>query len=812
MSLLRRLGYCVGIIVPLVALGFVLWTDHVRIERVETLSRLAGGDALTPDAASSTGFAGGVRRIVLPERSGHDYEWMAQTQQMLAAEAWRVRHTTYDNAPAGREVWTASPYRWWLAFLARVEHATSGRALGTLVEEMSIRANPLLRGLLFVAVAAAMAWRLGILAGGVAALGVASLFPLTSIYSGGRVDDHGLMLAAGLASFLLLVAGLLPPRGSSAPARNPRRWFTAAGLLAGLSLWFDPADAWPLLVATFAGGGAVAWAKRARRADEPELDDGWRWWGLGAAAVVLVAYWLEYYPDRWGTLRLAAVHPLWGVSCLGAAEWLHRWSGAAKDVRANRGKAITLAGVAAVALLAVPTTAIWADGGALMKPEFAEQLSPLRGGVGAGNIFELIASEGIAGVLIAALLPLGFVAMVTVDVGQRASRGQAPAALIWATAAAWVLAVAAGWQVRLWAAFDLAAIAVAVAWVATTPASAATRRWLAATGALLGLASVVGGLAAMVPDRRSASDEVDARDIEALVGRDLAHWLAKRTGAAGAVVLAPPLLTTSFYFHGELQGLGTPYRENRDGFAAAVRICSATTPDEARALAERRGVTHIVLPSWDAFMDEYARLGSDDESHTLVALLHRWLPPRWLRPVAYQLPQIPGFEHQSVAVFEVTELQSDATALCRLAAYFAETGQLDLAAAAGRALASSFPDEMDALVARAQVAMACGERPEFDGLMKLIDQQVVDGADGTLPWDRRVELAVLLAEGRRFDAARAQVRRSLAEVDEAKVRSLSMVTLYRWQLLARVLGEGIPDSRIRELARQLLPPDMREGL
>jgi len=74
-------------------------------------------------------------------------------------------------------------------------------------------------------------------------------------------------------------------------------------------------------------------------------------------------------------------------------------------------------------------------------------------------------------------------------------------------------------------------------------------------------------------------------------------------------------------------------------FAAAVRIAGATSPDEAQAVAQSRGLNYIVLPSWDSFLDEYARLASGKAEHSLIALLHQWRAPRWLRPVPCHLAE-----------------------------------------------------------------------------------------------------------------------------------------------------------------------------
>jgi hypothetical protein len=298
-------------------------------------------------------------------------------------------------------------------------------------------------------------------------------------------------------------------------------------------------------------------------------------------------------------------------------------------------------------------------------------------------------------------------------------------------------------------------------------------------------------------------------EVVGLVERDLARWLALHAGAR-AVVLAPFNETVTLHYFGGLRGLAAPGWENRDGIEAAVRIASASTPEEAREQVERRGVTHIVVPSWDSRLDVYARMGQGRPEDTFMGRLQRWELPPWLRPVAYPIIRIGGFEEQA-AVFEVVEDQDDATAQSRLAEYFAEMDQTELAASAGAAL-RRFPADLDALVGRAQVEIARGDKGAFAQTVDLLLHRLSGGADRTLPWDRRVGLAVVLAQAQQVDLARVEVTHCLADADDARLRALPTGSLYRLQELSKALGLGIADPRLRELAVDLLPPELRRRL
>lgn len=270
-------------------------------------------------------------------------------------------------------------------------------------------------------------------------------------------------------------------------------------------------------------------------------------------------------------------------------------------------------------------------------------------------------------------------------------------------------------------------------------------------------------------------------------------------------------MTTSLAFHGGLRGVGTFDWENKEGLAAAVRIAGATSPQEALALIQQRGITHIIIPSWDPVLEDYARLGSGLSAQSFVAALKRWTPIPWLRPLPYQLPKIGGFEGQSVAIFEVVEEGGEATTLIWQTEYFLEMGQLELAAAMRKPL-QRFPSDPGVVVALAQLDAARGDAAAFKtGLEKLV-ASVAAGADRSLAWERRVNLAAVLAQGNRLDLAHEQTRRCLAEIDETRARTLTTGSLFRLLLLGKKFGLEIADARTRESVHRLLSPEATSRL
>jgi tetratricopeptide (TPR) repeat protein len=228
-----------------------------------------------------------------------------------------------------------------------------------------------------------------------------------------------------------------------------------------------------------------------------------------------------------------------------------------------------------------------------------------------------------------------------------------------------------------------------------------------------------------------------------------------------------------------------------------------------------RGVRYVVIPSWDPFFEDFARLYLVEKfsgrSSLLVTALRRWNLPPWLRPVPYQMPVGGGSGGQSVLVFEVVDEQSPAAAAGRLAEYFVEMGDLDDAAAAAESL-RRFPGDVGALAARAQVQSARGDSASSAKTVDALLARISNGGDRYLPWDRRVSLATVLARAGRIDLALDETRRCMRELSEARLRSLSVGSLYDLLVLARAFRLEISDPRLRELAVDLLPENLRSRL
>lgn len=778
------------------------------------------------DATSPTGYAGGKRWLIVPEHNNRSYQWIAETQQMLARDEWRVRHIDYENAPAGRAVHSASPYRWWLGLLAWCEHSVSGRPIGLSVERAALWADPLLQLLLLAGTALFVARQFGGFTAAILAGGVVTLFPFAGGFLPGVPGDRSLTLFCALGSVLPLLAaqfGVTKPPGKNEAAaleatsafKRARRLFFLAGAAGGLGLWISAVHQAPLLIGIALGGILAAWIGSRESKQKTAGTAGitpWRTWALGGASTCLAGYLIEYFPAQ-VELRLQVNHPLYGVAWIGLGELLVALESWLKTNGSfwNARRIIQL--VAAAGALAALPIALASSGTQawFIGDQLASRLTSLPNGVIAKNFAAWLARDGLSGALVATCLPLLLLAPALWLLTRRQTGRGPRTAIALAVGPLAVALVFAFLQLAWWSLCGGLLLTLLVAVTATLhPSDNPPRpRWLWSGFAALVL---LPGLIQLLPPTATAGKvEFTRFEVEGLLERSLAHWIADHAGPEGATVLLPPDRTPSWCFHGGLRGIGTGNWENRDGLAATIQLATATTGEEALARLTERGVTHMILPSWDSDLDAFVSWTLRNPNDSFLSALHHWALPTWLRPLPYQLPSVAGFEGQSVAIFQVTDESNKAAALSRLAEYFLEMQQPEQAVATGEKL-KLYPADLGALVALAQVERARGDTPAFAKNVDTIVSTLSGGFDRSLPWDRRVSLAIVLAQGQHDDLAREQVRRCLEKINEARIRSLTTGSLFRLQVLGKAYGLPFADQKLHELAVRLVPPELRQRL
>jgi hypothetical protein len=522
---------------------------------------------------------------------------------------------------------------------------------------------------------------------------------------------------------------------------------------------------------------------------------------------------IDYDSAHLSAWQLRVIHPLYGVAWLGLGGvlmTLTAWIRTGKYPGNSR--AAVVFALAIVALTALPVAMLkLKNEGFLASSVSTYQLTKLSDGALAITPWSWLLRDGFSLQVWTVLVPMLLVLPAGWLIVRRQTHLWTRALSAFALGPVLLVFGMACWRLNGWTTLDGLLMVLLVATTGALGAVKASRvsRWIW-TGVVVVVLGMHGNQL-WLPMQSGQENVLNKPELVGLIERDMARWLAKHAGADGAIVLAPPNLTTPLYYYGGLRGLGTAAHENKAGLGVAIRILSASTPEEAKELIDRRGVNYLIIPSWDDYLDEYARIGMGQLEGTFLNGLHLWRVPNWLRPIAYQLPVIAGFENQSVKIFQVVEDQDETAALSRTAEYFIEMGQLDPAAAVAKSL-RRFPADLGALVARAQVEIARGEKDELARTLELMKPRLTGRGDRGLPWDRRVGLMVVLARNKQMDLARVQMERCLKDVDEAKVRSLTPTALYQLLVLCKAFALPIADERLRGLALGLVPADLRGRL
>jgi hypothetical protein len=728
---------------------------------------------------------------------------------MFARGELRVRRVDYENAPFGREVHRASPYRWWLSFIAWCYHALTGKPITRSVEWAALVADPLLLLLAGTGAVIFVFKKFGALSASLLSAGLVSLFPSGSEFLPGAPDDRGLALLCAVWSILLILAGSDPEIGEKAS----RRMFLTAGFIGGIGLWIDVPFGVVVVLGVAAGAIFASWSARpdfgTNSTALPLLP--LREWGLGGAAASFAGYLIEEFPAHLGSWDLRSIHPLISLAWLGGGELLTRLG---QKISRRRPAwsigdlAVMVAGAAVVASIPI---LLWKthDDGFFAVDLPSMTLSKLPGGLSARNFTALLIGSEAGLAIWATVLPGALIVLTAVLLFFYRPLPRKRVMTAVALGPALVALGFACWQISLWNVVDAALLGLLVSMAAGLPPGRRTISWF--LGLAFSAAIVLGAVRLWPATELKTASGFTETEVISLVERDLAYWMAKHLGSADAVVLAPPDATMALYYYGGLRGVGTLGWENQDGIRGAVRIVSASTPEEAQELIAERNVTDLVIPSWDPYLDAYARMGEGELEGTFLERLHRWALPPWLRPVAYLMPTISGFQGQSVTILEVVDPQNDAVAASRLAEYFVDMGNPGLAADAAEHL-NRFLGDVGASVARAEVAIARGQTDEFAAVVQVLLRRLTGGGDRSMAWDQRVRLAIVLARANRLDLARAQIRKCLEGVDPAKLRSLSTKSLFRFQLLLRGFGIEIADPAIRAESMDLLPSDLRARL
>jgi len=179
---------------------------------------------------------------------------------------------------------------------------------------------------------------------------------------------------------------------------------------------------------------------------------------------------------------------------------------------------------------------------------------------------------------------------------------------------------------------------------------------------------------------RSRPDALPRNIVPNVVARDIVRRIMAAEPARRPVILCAPTTSTELAFYGNVGVIGTLYWENMEGLKAAAEMFSLTDEAVLKQSLLQRGITHILLFSWDDFTSGYEQLIADTREAAppvpglVSGLLGGAVPPDWIRPLYYPIPVEFGMGDARVWLFEIRDGQSPFDALLHRGVFAFDAG------------------------------------------------------------------------------------------------------------------------------------------
>jgi len=652
------------------AIGLIACDVVSRFALVEAATRVETSD--TPIGSRAASFGDRQRVTVLPSTALDARWWVIHAERGL--REGRIRFTSQDNSPSGREVhWSSGPV-WLLGVIARTMALFSGNPPLEEVQRAPLWFGPVAFLMLVIVVTLLIAPRFGWGYAGFLILLYAASLPVYEAFRAGDADHHGLTMIFALGCVLGLVCGGVgwsvkgksSASGNGRPAPIPsiadaRKYFIMSAMSGAAGMWVSAATMIPVLAGCGLGAVAAAWLKpEARATANPAF---WRLWGFWGAVGSVGFYLLEYFPENMGW-RLEANHPLYALAWLAGGEVLSRTAGKISGGPfMGRGLSDILLCLSALAgIFLVPAIVILNRSSWLLisdpflvalHKEHIREFAPLWEFVcWKGSLPDIFAYLAWPVFALASLAVALFIA--------RPGKSWHPV-LAFSFACAGTIEILALFQVR-WSGLAIAlwsvCILILLVILSERPCRDRVPNWILALLGAWGLAALLAFPYWSVPASFHAGDvskNLPQSLVPSILLRDIARRLVEANPRRIPIVLSDPTSSTDLAYYGGIPTIGTLYWENLEGLKRAAAIFSAPTGEGAHSLLLEAGVTHIVLPSWDDFADlsAYGRLlGIADPSY-LQGVLDGTVHPAWLREYPYPIPDGFGIPDETVRVFEV---------------------------------------------------------------------------------------------------------------------------------------------------------------
>lgn len=577
---------------------------------------LAAMDEASPIRSTSPPLPPGARAWF----DGDSGKWIAHAQEASRTGTLRLRRTSLDNAPYGREIHWHSGFLWWLRGLGTLRSGITTEPLPTAIAGAAHYANPLL-ACLFITFGAWLLWRRwGLLPAAVFAMLVPTALPLAITFLPNRPDHHGLITLSCLAAFGLPLLTLHPGRLVDAP--SPLFWMLAA-LAGAIALWVSAATATVVLALTGLGMLAANCFASGREAPFPPLMV--RGWAAFGAAFSLAFYLIEYAPFQMG-MRLEVNHPLYAFAWLGGAEVVASLS--EKPLRGMRLLTGTLGlAILPFAIFAVGSTHMWH---VLQHPVMF-------------RLHELInefAPPGLPSVLtqFGLLIPLLVAGLWLITRPDSSGKRAGPEAFYLA-APTLPLLIAYTFQERWSATLGVVVVAGLVTGVHLRP-----KKWIAGAVMVLCLFNaswITGNTVRFYSGKPALWAYADTPRVLAI--REIAATLYRETPT--------PRLIGNASLCGYLNGYGIPsvasqYWENLAGIQTNVKLFSTSDPSVVWEVLRTRKPTHLIVqtPEIEARVSLHcAGEAADDPSPSaLYQMLTRDPPDPAFTRVPLSLPESAG--------------------------------------------------------------------------------------------------------------------------------------------------------------------------
>ena len=633
-----------------------------------------------------------VLPVPLLEIAFDGYVWNRHAEKLGENGEWRVRFTDMDNAPHGREVHWSSGFAWYLRGLGEIYRHYTGDTLRNSIYRMSIWANPILLVIALGLFATLSARRFGPLCGSVLAIG---MITTASFYEGflpGYPDHHGIT-AFALMGLIFGIAwagsgwvqkpdgqAFLPPRS----LKQARQGMIFSGVSAACALWISGFSA--AVIALGVGIGAMlsvqVFGKKAAREHYEYFPELWKLWALVTACGSFLLYLVEYFPNHM-TIRLEVNHPFYALAWLGGGWIIYEMT---KWIRSSQIE---------------PTSFPWKH---FLLPVLACLALPTAILIGGPDVY-IIRHDFMLGLMknIAEVLPL----MTRIEMGAitwKVAFGYFPIFLVGSFVLIFVpklcsaakgvflllicpiliVTIMQFLQVR-WGMLNgpiyiaLAGLVIPQVWK-LLQSKAARISGMATLGLMTYFFSVdtVRGMVFPFWKQYTSKNnvEVGAGQILALLHRDVAKTILQNANGKPVILLSSPNSSCLLATLGGFKTIGTLYWENLNGLQTAAQMLNGQSDDEALAMLQKHGVTHVYLMSWENFIGPYFQIIHPDpvpglsleNSFGQKALFKKTIP-QWARPIPYPKNFLSNALNQDILILEIAPNQTKDEAEFHLARF-----------------------------------------------------------------------------------------------------------------------------------------------